>query len=227
MLFEKNKLRLNQLYRTIKKACQEAGRSPDVVGLLAVCKNQSVEAILPLLEAGHKLFGENRVQEAAGKWPFLRLNYPGLYLHLIGPLQTNKVKEALLLFDVIESIDRPRLVLALAKEWTNPSRRTCKLLIQVNTGHEPQKSGVLVDDLPTLIDLCRQHSLPLTGLMCIPPAQEDPAPHFQLLANLAKQHNLTDLSMGMSNDFPIAIAEGAIWVRIGTALFSKTSAISP
>ena len=214
-------MNLNQIYKNIKQACQAAGRVTDGVTLLAVSKNQLPEAILPILEAGHRLFGENRVQEAARKWPILRAQYPDSRLHLIGSLQTNKVRQALQLFDVIESIDRSNLVLTLAKEWGKPGQRTHKILIQVNTGHELQKSGVLIDDLPALIDLCRTMALPLTGLMCIPPADEDPTPHFQQLAILAKTHQLPDLSMGMSTDYPIAIAKGATWVRIGAALWDS------
>lgn len=217
MPFGKNKTIIKAAYETVRQACQAAGREP--VPILAVSKNQSVERIRPLLEAGHRWFGENRVQEATDKWPDLRLQYPDLRLHLIGPLQTNKVKQALKLFDVIESVDRPKLLLALVKEWKKEGRRTRKILIQVNTGCEPQKSGVLKEDLPALIDLCRFHALPLTGLMCIPPATEDPAHHFHLLAGLAHTHKLSDLSMGMSSDYPMAIAYGASWVRLGTAFW--------
>jgi hypothetical protein len=219
MLFEKSKEILNRVRETVNQACQTAGRVPDAASILAVSKNQSIEKIVPFLQAGHRWFGENRVQEAAAKWPALRLLYPDLRLHLIGPLQTNKVKQALGLFDVIESVDRPQLILALAKEWENGARITSKILIQVNTGCEPQKSGVLREDLPALVDLCRAQRLPLTGLMCIPPAHEDPAHHFRLLADLARIYNLSDLSMGMSGDYPIAIAHGATWVRLGTALW--------
>jgi hypothetical protein len=179
-----------------------------------------MDAILPLLKEGHRLFGENRVQEASQKWPPIQNQYSDLELHLIGPLQTNKVKDAIELFDVIESVDRSRLVLELAKQWQNSKRRIKKIFIQVNTGHEPQKSGVLVEDLPALIELCRQHHLPLTGLMCIPPLQEDPSSHFQLLCDLAKEYNLSGLSMGMSADYEQAIAHGATIIRIGTALWS-------
>lgn len=217
MPFEKNKVVTQAAYETVRDACQAVGR--ESVPILAVSKNQSIERILPLLELGHRWFGENRVQEAINKWSSLRLLYPDLRLHLIGPLQTNKVRQALKLFDVIESIDRPQLVLALVKEWKHEERRTSKILIQVNTGCEPQKSGVLNENLTSLVDLCRVHTLPLTGLMCIPPAAEDPALHFQLLANLAYAHNLVDLSMGMSNDYPIAIAHGASWIRLGKAFW--------
>ncbi len=222
MLFEKNKAAttLGSVYEAVRQACQAAGREP--IPILAVSKNQSVERILPLLDVGHRWFGENRVQEAMNKWSSLCLQYPDLQLHLIGPLQTNKVKQALKLFDVIESVDRPQLVLALAKEWIKGDEKTCKILIQVNTGREPQKSGVLSENLTTLVDLCRMHALPLTGLMCIPPAHEDPTHHFQLLAGLAHTHNLSDLSMGMSSDYPIAIAHGASWIRLGTAFWPSS-----
>lgn len=217
MLFEKNKTIIKKIYEAVRQACHTAGR--ESVPILAVSKNQPIERILPLLEAGHRWFGESRVQEAANKWSSLRVQYPDLRLHLIGPLQTNKVKQALNLFDVIESVDRPQLVLALAKEWENEGRRTCKILIQVNTGREPQKSGVMKENLPALIDLCCTHALTLTGLMCIPPATEDPAIHFQLLANLAHTHKLSDLSMGMSGDYLMAIAHDASWIRLGTAFW--------
>jgi pyridoxal phosphate enzyme (YggS family) len=219
MLFEKNKLRLSQVRQKISHACQDAGRQNDAVSLLAITKNQSVEAILPLLEAGHRLFGENRVQEAAAKWATFRKTYPDIKLHYIGPLQTNKVKQALELFDVIESVDRPRLVETIAREWPNSPRLTQKILIQVNTGQEVQKSGVSPENLADLINSCRLHGMPVTGLMCIPPSHEDPGPHFQLLADLTHEYNLPDLSMGMSNDYALAIAKGATQVRIGTALF--------
>jgi pyridoxal phosphate enzyme (YggS family) len=196
-----------------------ASRSPASVSLLAVTKNKMAEAIVPLLDVGHRFFGENRVQEAAMKWPGLRQRYPDLRLHLIGSLQTNKAKQAIELFDVIETVDRLPLVLALAKGWGNPQRRTSKILIQVNTGREPQKSGVMPEGLPALIDACRATSLPLVGLMVIPPVKDDPAPHFQLLADLAHSNNLPDLSMGMSADYSIAIAHGATWVRVGKALW--------
>jgi len=219
MHFEKRNNPFRQVCETIKQTCQATGRPPYSVSLLAISKNQTREAILPLLNAGHRWFGENRVQEAATKWFDLRFRYPDLRLHLVGPLQTNKVRQALEIFDVIESVDRPRLVLALAKEWENPKRVTSKILIQVNTGRESQKSGTLPENLPALVDLCRTLSLPLTGLMAIPPVNEDPAPHFQTLATLAHNANLPDLSMGMSSDYPVAIAHGATWVRIGKALW--------
>jgi PLP dependent protein len=221
MLFEKSKLNLSKINDKISNTCQRVGRSLDSISLLAVSKNQNQQEIIKLLEAGHRMFGENRVQEAESKWPPLRSLYSDLQLHLIGPLQTNKVAAALELFDVIETIDRPRLVLALAKEWQNTKRRTHKLLIQVNTGHEPQKSGVIPEELAALIDLCHANQLPITGLMCIPPLEEDPTPHFQELNELGKRYNLFELSMGMSRDYPLAIAYGATEVRIGTALWQS------
>lgn len=221
MPFERSKLNLKQVQHTINKACQEANRRLNSVALLVVSKHKPIDALLPLLKEGHRLFGENRVQEASQKWPQIQNQYSNLELHLIGSLQTNKVKEAIELFDVIESVDRPRLVLELAKQWPNPKRRTQKIFIQVNTGHEPQKSGVLIEDLPALIEICRQHQLPLSGLMCIPPLSEDPSTHFRLLCDLAKEHRLSELSMGMSADFEKAIALGATIVRIGTALWQQ------
>jgi pyridoxal phosphate enzyme (YggS family) len=214
-------LNLNEIRNSIYQAALQAGRSADAVSLMVVSKNQLPEAIYPLLEAGQRFFGEARVQETASKWSILRKIYLDCHVHLIGPLQTNKVRQALELFDAIESVDRPDLILKLAKEWSNPHRKTHKLLIQVNTGQEPQKSGVLIDDLPDLIHLCHYHNLPITGLMCIPPLLEDPALHFQKLANLAKTYNLPELSMGMSGDYPLAIAHGATCVRIGSAIWKS------
>ncbi len=192
-------------------------QAPD---LLAVTKNQPVTKILPLLQLGHRLFGENRVQEAEEKWTNLKPIYPDINLHLIGPLQTNKVKQALALFDVIETLDRPRLAEKLAEHKVH--NRNVKLLIQINTGNEPQKSGVSLADFPSFYRLCLEELfLPVIGLMCIPPLREDPLPHFQTLARLAQEYQLPSLSMGMSQDFPQAIACGTSWVRIGSALFGK------
>jgi pyridoxal phosphate enzyme (YggS family) len=224
MLFEKNKKGLLQeapIFDQVRQACQLVGRSP--VQVLVVSKNQGIEAIIPLLKEGHRWFGENRLQEAIVKWPVLRHQFPGICLHLIGPLQTNKVKKAVSLFNVIESVDRSPLALAIAKEWQEnlENRALRKILIQVNTGREPQKSGVLVENLKDLINLCQDQGLPLTGLMGIPPVHEDSASHFHLLAELAHKYSLPDLSMGMSGDFPAAIACGATWVRLGTAVFKK------
>lgn len=186
--------------------------------LLAVTKNQSADYIIPLLKAGQMRFGENRVQEAYTKWPLLKAEYPNCQLHLIGPLQTNKVREAIALFDVIETVDRINLADKIADELgKNP--KPLQLLIQVNIGHEPQKSGVLPDDFPALFAHCRARHLPIMGLMCIPPANQNPVPFFQNLAHLAALYHLPILSMGMSHDFETAIEYGASWVRIGSALF--------
>jgi pyridoxal phosphate enzyme (YggS family) len=187
--------------------------------LIAVSKTIPPEGIIPLLAAGHRVFGENRVQEAKDKWPALKERYEGVKLHLIGALQTNKVREALDLFDVIHTLDRPRLAHSLAAE-RDKGATLPQLLVQVNTGAEPQKAGIRVEDLPHFLNQCAQEfGLNIEGLMCIPPVDEAPAPHFALLAKLAKRHNLPLLSMGMSADFETAIAYGATHVRVGSALF--------
>jgi pyridoxal phosphate enzyme (YggS family) len=180
-----------------------------------------VSAIEPVIAAGQQVFGENRVQEAKAKWPALRERYPGIELHLVGPLQSNKAREAVALFDVIHSLDRPSLAEALAKEIARQGR-TLKLLIEINSGGEPQKSGVLPEHADDFIRQCRdRYGLPVAGLMCLPPADEPPAPHFALTAKIARRNELNLLSMGMSADFPIAIAMGATHVRIGTAIFGE------
>lgn len=189
------------------------------VTLVAVSKTHGPEAIRPLLAAGQRVFGENRVQEAKAKWPALRQDYPDVELHMIGPLQTNKVTEAVALFDWIHSLDRPKLAHALAAEMAKSGKRP-PLFVQVNTGGEPQKAGVVPAAAPELIALARDDlNLPVGGLMCIPPQNENPAPHFALLAKLARENGLPCLSMGMSDDFEIAIRFGATHVRIGSALF--------
>nr|WP_068430096.1 YggS family pyridoxal phosphate-dependent enzyme [Magnetospirillum sp. XM-1]CUW37940.1 conserved protein of unknown function \ len=189
------------------------------VTLVAVSKTYPTEAIREALAAGQKVFGENRVQEAKAKFPDLRQNHPDLELHLIGPLQTNKVRDAVALFDVIETIDRPKLARAVADEMERSGRRPL-VLIQVNTGREPQKAGIDPDQVDAMVAICRdEFRLPLAGLMCIPPADQDPAPHFHLLAGLAARHGLGVVSMGMSGDFETAIAEGATHVRVGSAIF--------
>jgi pyridoxal phosphate enzyme (YggS family) len=196
-----------------------AGRPVGTVNLVAVSKTHPAPRIQPLLKAGHRLFGENRVQEAQAKWPSLRLACPDIELHLIGPLQSNKVRQAVALFDVIETLDRPKLAQALAAEFERSGRRL-RCFVQINTGAEPQKAGVLPDAAPAFIEDCRHRwHLPIEGLMCIPPHDEDPAPHFQQLAELARRHDLPMLSMGMSDDYPKAIAAGATHVRVGTAIF--------
>jgi pyridoxal phosphate enzyme (YggS family) len=187
--------------------------------LIAVTKTHGVERIRPLLAAGHRDFGENRVQEAKSKWPALRSEFPGITLHLIGPLQSNKVREAVELFDGIHSLDRPRLAHMLRDEMARAGR-TPTLFIQVNTGEEPQKAGVAPQETDALVVLARDElKLPVEGLMCIPPMGENPAPHFALLAKLARARNLPFLSMGMSEDFEIAIRFGATHVRVGSAIF--------
>ena len=186
--------------------------------LIAVSKTHGADRIRPLLEAGHRIFGENRVQEALSKWPALKAEYPDIALHLIGPLQTNKTKDAVGLFDAIHTLDRPKLAESLKAE-IDRSGRSPTLFVQVNTGEEPQKSGVATRDAPALITHARQLGLPLRGLMCIPPADVEPAPHFALLAKIAHAHALPMLSMGMSADFETAIRFGATHVRVGSALF--------
>jgi len=204
----------------LAQAAQAAGRRTEDVRLVAVSKTHPAERIAPLLDAGQRLFGENRVQEAEGKWPDLRLRWPDLRLHLIGPLQTNKVREAVTLFDAIETVDREKLARALAGEMVRSGRLDC--FIQVNTGAEPQKAGVLPEEADRLIGLCRDDlGLSVAGLMCIPPVEEDPARHFDLLAEMAARHGLSGLSMGMSGDFPAAIAHGATHIRVGTAIFGR------
>jgi len=212
--------RLNDVLGAIARAAQDAGRRPSGVRLIAVSKNQPVERVEAALAAGHRVFGENRVQEALAKWPALREAYADVRLHLIGPLQSNKVRDAVSLFDVIETVDRGKLANALAKEMDRSGRRP-DCFVQVNTGEEPQKAGVVPDEVVGLVALCRGLDLPLAGLMCIPPAAEEPSLHFALLAKIAGRNGLTRLSMGMSQDFEIAVAFGATEVRVGTAIFGE------
>ena len=189
--------------------------------LIVVSKTHAAEHIRPVLEAGHRIYGENRVQEAKAKWPPLKTEFPGVELHLIGPLQSNKAREAIELFDVIHSLDRPKLAQALRTEIDRMGRAPA-CFVQVNTGEEPQKAGVVPQDAPAFIALCREElKLRVEGLMCIPPADEPPAPHFALLAKLARSEGLRYLSMGMSADFEIAIRFGATHVRVGTAIFGE------
>jgi hypothetical protein len=213
--------RLAAVRARIIKAARDAGHDPASVVLVAVAKTHPAEQILPALEAGHRIFGENRVQEAATKWPPLRDRYPDVQLHLIGPLQTNKVKEAVALFDVIETVDREKLARALSAEMARQDRHPA-CYIQVNTGEETQKAGVTPDEVDGFVALCRDElGLPVKGLMCIPPVDEPPAPHFALLAQIAERHDLSVLSMGMSGDYEIAIGLGATHVRVGTAIFGE------
>ncbi|MEW5727072.1 MAG: YggS family pyridoxal phosphate-dependent enzyme [Pseudomonadota bacterium] len=212
---------LAQVQARIAAAAVGAGREPRAVTLVAVSKTHAADAIRPVLAAGQTVFGENRVQEAAAKWPALRQEFPALELHLIGPLQTNKVREAVALFDVIETVDRPKLARALADEMGRSGRRP-RCLVQVNTGREAQKAGVDPDQADVLIRLCRdEYGLPVEGVMCIPPAEEDPQPHFRLLAAIAERNGLTTVSMGMSGDYEAAIALGATHVRVGSAIFGS------
>jgi hypothetical protein len=189
--------------------------------LIAVSKTHEADAIVPVLEAGHRIFGENRVQEAKAKWPALRERYAGIELHLIGPLQTNKAREAVELFDAIHSVDRPKLAETLKQECVRAGR-TPLIFVQVNTGEEPQKAGIAPKETPAFIGYCRDTvQLPIGGLMCIPPAGEPPAPHFALLAKIARENGLSFLSMGMSADFESAIRFGATHVRVGSAIFGE------
>jgi PLP dependent protein len=205
----------------IARACKEARRERSSVTLIAVSKTFATDAIIPVIAAGHRVFGENRVQEAKTKWPELISAHPGLALHLIGPLQSNKAKEAVALFDAIHSVDRPSICEALAKEIISQKRQP-ELFVQINTGEEPQKAGVAPADADDFIASCREkHGLSIAGLMCIPPLDDPPAPHFALTAKIAARNGLKKLSMGMSADFAIAIQFGATHVRVGTAIFGK------
>ncbi len=216
--------RLAAIKDRIAYAAKDSGRDPRSVTLVAVSKTHDAQAIAPALAAGHRVFGENRVQEAAAKWPELRQLYPDIELHLIGPLQTNKVRDAVALFDVIESVDRPKLAQALAAELAKSPRRIA-CYIQVNTGEEPQKAGILPDAADVFIAHCRDElKLPVAGLMCIPPQDEEPSLHFTLLGEIARRSKLSILSMGMSSDYEVAVRLGATHVRIGTAIFGARPA---
>ena len=211
--------RLAEVRSRIDAAARAAGRDPDDITLVAVSKTHGADRVRELLDAGQRVFGENRVQEAQEKFPSLKTEYPDLELHLIGPLQTNKVRDAVTLFDVIQSVDRDKLAAALAKEMDRTGRRpTC--YIQVNTGEEPQKAGVLPNHVDAFVASCREtHRLPVVGLMCIPPVDEEPSLHFALLAKMADRNGLPVVSMGMSADYETAVRLGATHVRVGTALF--------
>ncbi len=205
----------------IAKACAEARRDPAAVTLVAISKTFEAEAIEPVIAAGQRVFGENRVQEAKAKWPALIAKYTGLELHMVGSLQSNKAKEAVALFDAIHSVDRASLAEALGKEIARQNRRP-RLFVEINTGAEPQKAGVKPQDADTFLARCRDsYGLAIEGLMCIPPAAEAPAPHFALTAKIAARNGLKLLSMGMSADFAVAIAFGATHVRVGTAIFGS------
>jgi pyridoxal phosphate enzyme (YggS family) len=210
---------LTDIRTRIAAAARGAGRDPASVKLIAVSKTFGEAEIVPVVEAGQRLFGENRVQEAKAKWPPLKARYPDIELHLVGSLQSNKAREAVQLFDAIHSIDRPKIAKAVAEEMAKQDRRLA-LFVQVNTGEEPQKAGVAPREAKDLVRLCRDElKLPIVGLMCIPPADEEPALHFALLAKLAAECGLTELSMGMSADFETAIQFGATYVRVGSAIF--------
>ncbi|MGJ5032909.1 YggS family pyridoxal phosphate-dependent enzyme [Bradyrhizobium sp. HKCCYLRH3059] len=203
----------------ILRACRDANRDRGSVTLIAVSKTFDADAIEPVIAAGQRAFGENRVQEAKAKWPPLMAAHPGLALHLIGPLQSNKAKEAVALFDAIHSVDRPSLCVALAKEISAQGRHP-QLFVQINTGEEPQKAGIAPGDADAFIAACRtDYGLAISGLMCIPPVDEAPGPHFALTAKIAARNGLAHLSMGMSADFATAIQFGATHVRVGSAIF--------
>jgi pyridoxal phosphate enzyme (YggS family) len=212
--------RLAAVNANIARACKPARRRPEDVTLIAVSKTHDAEAIQPLIDAGQRVFGENRVQEAQGKWPPLREAQPGIALHLIGQLQSNKAEEAVALFDVIHSLDRPSLLTALAKAM-DKAGRLVPCFVQVNIGDEAQKGGCPIAELPAFLAEVRATAIPLAGLMCIPPADTEAAPFFAYLAKLAADNGVTSLSMGMSGDYETAVMLGASHVRVGTALFGQ------
>ncbi|CAN7638362.1 YggS family pyridoxal phosphate-dependent enzyme [Rhizobium sp. LjRoot254] len=213
--------RFEEIKARTAKAANEAGRTDRGAELVAVTKTFGADDIRPVLEAGHRIYGENRVQEAEGKWPALKAEFSGIELHLIGPLQSNKAADAVKLFDVIETIDREKIARAVKAEMDKQAR-PLKLYVQVNTGLEPQKAGIAPDDTAKFVALCRDElGLAVEGLMCIPPADENPGPHFALLRKLARESGVERLSMGMSGDFETAIAFGATSVRVGSAIFGS------
>ena len=214
---------LSEVLGRIARSAALAGRAPGDIELIAISKTQPAEAIAPLINAGHRSFGENRVQEAYDKWPRLRLEVSDLRLHLVGQLQSNKAEEAAKLFDAIHSVDRASLITALAKAVERTGRRP-DCFVQVNIGGEAQKGGCAIPDLPGLLRSARDAGLPLAGLMCVPPAGTEAAPYFALLAKLARDNGLAGLSMGMSGDYETAVMLGATHVRVGTALFGARGA---
>lgn len=210
---------LKKVLNGVAAAAQAAHRAPEDVTLIAVSKTFDGPDIVPVIEAGQRVFGENRVQEAKGKWPALKMAWPDVELHLIGPLQSNKTAEAVQLFDAIHTVDRPKIAAEIAKEIRKRGK-PLKLFVQVNTGREPQKAGIDPSEADEFLAECRDvHGLEISGLMCIPPAEEDPKPHFDLLAEIARRNGISQLSMGMSGDYPKAIAAGATHVRVGSAIF--------
>jgi pyridoxal phosphate enzyme (YggS family) len=217
---------LDAVRAEIARACKDASRDPAEVTLVAVSKTFPAEAIEPAIDAGQRVFGENRVQEAKAKWPALMEVHPGIELHLIGPLQSNKAKEAVALFDAIHSVDRPSLCEALAKEIAKQGRAPL-LFVEINTGAEPQKAGILPENADAFLAACHdKYGLAISGLMCIPPFDEAPGPHFALTAKIAKRNGLKLLSMGMSADFATAIRLGATHVRVGSAIFGARPPLS-
>jgi hypothetical protein len=219
--------RLLETQGAVARSARDVGREPSSVTLVAVSKTMPEAVILPALDAGQRVFGENYVQEAKAKWPALRERFPDVELHMIGPLQSNKAREAVELFDVIQSLDRESLAKELAREIARCGRAP-RLFVQVNTGDEPQKGGVSPSKIDAFLDTCRvHHGLEIEGLMCIPPAQDQPSPHFGLLAKIAARHGLSGLSMGMSADYEAAIQLGATHVRVGSAIFGARSTPSP
>ena len=213
--------RLSAVQENIAETAREVGRSPDDIKLIAVSKTFAADAIRPVLEAGQRIFGENRVQEAQGKWPELRADFPDVDLHLIGPLQSNKTKDAVALFDAIHTVDRPKIAKAIADEMRAQAKQL-QLYVQVNTGEEEQKAGVMPADAKSFVEMCRNKlKLDIAGLMCIPPIDEEPALHFAFLSKLAQETGLEGLSMGMSADFDTAIKFGATHVRVGSAIFGS------
>lgn len=211
--------RLQDVRQRIAHVAEKSGRRPGDVTLVAVSKTFDAEAIQPVIDAGQRVFGENRVQEAQGKWPALKEKTPGIELHLIGPLQSNKAADAVALFDVVQSVDREKIARVLAEECEKQAR-SLRFYVQVNTGLEPQKAGIDPRETVAFVTLCRDElKLPVEGLMCIPPAEENPGPHFALLAKLARECGLKKLSMGMSGDFETAVEFGATSVRVGSAIF--------
>ncbi len=211
---------LSEIQSRIAKACAQAGRSADSVALIAVSKVQPNARVAAVLDEGHRVFGENRVQEAAGKWPDFRKTYDGIDLHLIGPLQTNKARQAMELFQAIHSVDRPKVAQTIAR-LAQEMGQCPDIFLQINTGEEPQKAGVLPSEADAFVAEARALDLPLRGLMCIPPVDEEPSLHFALLAKIAERNGLTGLSMGMSGDFESAIALGATHIRVGSAIFGE------
>jgi PLP dependent protein len=211
---------LSEIKARVAKACAAAGRAPESVTLIAVSKVQPNERVAAVLDEGHRVFGENRVQEAAGKWPDFRTRYDGIALHLLGPLQTNKARQAMELFQVIHSVDRPKVAQTIAR-LAQEMGHCPEIFLQINTGEEEQKAGVMPAEADAFVAEARALDLPVRGLMCIPPVEEEPSLHFALLAKMAERNGLTGLSMGMSGDFESAIALGATHIRVGSAIFGE------